>query len=408
MRFADITDNFVYSRNKGNIMEDFNDIDAIGPFKTDAEAVDAFQHIAASPVLPKISKYFYLDKEGDYLKEQLLQMKSIDDFQYVIMSRIVKRILETTAHNFSYDGIANVEDGRKFLMLSNHRDIILDPAILQWVLYQNNLQPTEICVGDNLIQNKFIEYLIRSNRMIKVIRGVSARELYLSSQRLSRYIRKSITTGESSVWLAQRQGRTKDGYDTTEQGLLKMLDMSGRPGCFKENFEELNIVPMSISYEIEPCDILKAREMFITKRDGKYVKGKGEDLNSILVGVTQQKGNIHLNIGTPLTSEELSLASLCDKNDRYQYIRHAVNIRVVDGYRLWKNNYIAYDMLNEGGRFAGKYSEEDKNRFAAYMEHQLDTIEPELDRVGVREYFLKIYANPIVTKDIRAKGGLLV
>lgn len=389
-------------------MEDFNDIDAIGPYKTDADAVDAFQHIAANPMLPKISKYFYPEKDADYLKEQLLQMKSVDDFQNIVMSKIVKRILDTTAHNFSYDGIVNVEDGRKFLMLSNHRDIILDPAILQWVLYQNNLQPTEICVGDNLIQNKFIEYLIRSNRMIKVIRGVSARELYLSSQRLSRYIRKSITSGESSVWLAQRQGRTKDGFDTTEQGLLKMLDMSGRPGEFKQNFEELNIVPMSISYEIEPCDILKAREMFITERDGRYTKAKGEDLNSILVGVTQQKGDIHLNIGKPLTDEELSLASLCDKNDRYQYIRHAVNIRVVDGYRLWKNNYMAYDILNGCDRFQEKYSVADKERFIEYMEHQLDTIEPELDRSGVRKHFLNIYANPIVTKDIRAKGGLLV
>ena len=389
-------------------MEDFNDIDAIGPYKTDADAVDAFQHIAANPMLPKISKYFYPEKDADYLKEQLLQMKSVDDFQNIVMSKIVKRILDTTAHNFSYDGIVNVEDGRKFLMLSNHRDIILDPAILQWVLYQNNLQPTEICVGDNLIQNKFIEYLIRSNRMIKVIRGVSARELYLSSQRLSRYIRKSITSGESSVWLAQRQGRTKDGFDTTEQGLLKMLDMSGRPGEFKQNFEELNIVPMSISYEIEPCDILKAREMFITERDDRYTKAKGEDLNSILVGVTQQKGDIHLNIGKPLTDEELSLASLCDKNDRYQYIRHAVNIRVVDGYRLWKNNYMAYDILNGCDRFQGKYSVVDKERFIEYMEHQLDTIEPELDRSGVRKHFLNIYANPIVTKDIRAKGGLLV
>lgn len=399
---------YYYIRENYTKMEDFNDIDAIGPYKTDAEAVEAFQHIAANPVLPKISLYFYPDREPDYLKTQLLEMKSVDDFQYMIMSKIVKRILDTTARNFSYDGISNIEDGRKFLMLSNHRDIILDPAILQWVLFQNGLQPTEICVGDNLIQNKFIEYLIRSNRMIKVIRGVSARELYLSSQRLSRYIRKSITSGESSVWLAQRQGRTKDGYDTTEQGLLKMLDMSGESGSFKQNFGELNIVPMSISYEIEPCDILKARETFIAERDGKYVKAKGEDLNSILVGVTQKKGNIHLNIGKPLTDEELSLASLCDKNDRYQYIRHAVNIRVVDGYRLWKNNYVAYDILNGTDRFAEKYSESDRKWFVDYMEHQLASIEPELNCDGVREHFLKIYANPIVTKDIRAKGGLLV
>ena len=389
-------------------MEDFNDIDAIGPYRTDEEAQDAFRHISENPLLEKIYLYFFPEESGDYLKNIFLQLKSVDEFQLLVMAKVVRRILDRTAHNFSYDGISNISADKKFLALSNHRDIILDPAITQYVLSRNNIPLTEIAVGDNLIQNQFIEYLIRSNRMIKVIRGVAARELYLSSQRLSKYIRRSITTGMSSVWLAQRQGRTKDGYDTTEQGLLKMLDMSGEPGNFRKNFEELNILPMSISYEIEPCDILKARETFITARDGRYVKQKSEDLNSILVGVTQPKGNIHLNIGRPLTHEEISLASLCEKNDRYQYIRHAVNMRVVDGFRLWKNNYVAYDILNGTTRFADRYDLADKEWFESYMEHQLDTIEPELDRAGVRDHFLKIYANPIVTKDIRAKGDLLV
>lgn len=388
-------------------MEDFNDLDSIGPYKTDAEAIDAFEHIAANPLLPKISKYFFPEKSEDYLKESILQTKSIDEFQHLVMAKIIRRIIDRTVRNFSYDGISYIDTEKKFLAISNHRDIILDPAFTQYVLMENNIPLTEIAVGDNLIQNKFIEYLIRSNRMIKVIRGVPARELYLSSQRLSKYIRNSVTSGESSVWLAQRQGRTKDGYDTTEQGILKMLDMSGRPDDFKGNFEELNIIPMSISYEIEPCDILKARETYIAKTQGHYEKAQGEDLNSILVGVTQQKGDVHLNIGHPLTIEEISLASFCDKNDRYQYIRHAVNMRVVDGYRLWKNNYIAYDILNPGGRFAERYDAADKEKFTDYMEHQLDTLEPELSREGVRERFLTIYANPIVTKDIRAKGDLL-
>jgi hypothetical protein len=181
---------------------------------------------------------------------------------------------------------------------------------------------TEIAVGDNLITNEAIEYLIRSNRMIKVVRGISARELYLSSQLLSKYIRLNITEQRSSIWLAQRQGRTKNGYDVTEQGLLKMLDMSGT-GDFQSNFEALNIIPMSISYEYEPCDILKARETVISRKQ-KYVKAEGEDFNSIMVGIMQQKGNVHLNIGKPLTSEEIAAAAKCDKNDRYQLIRHAV------------------------------------------------------------------------------------
>ena len=148
-------------------------------------------------------------------------------------------VIENTAKNFSYDGISNIDPSKKFLALSNHMDIIMDPAITQLVLYTNGIPMTEIAVGDNLITNEAIEYLIRSNRMIKVVRGISARELYLSSQMLSKYIRLNITEQRSSIWLAQRQGRTKNGYDVTEQGLLKMLDMSGTSD-FQANFEALN------------------------------------------------------------------------------------------------------------------------------------------------------------------------
>jgi hypothetical protein len=313
------------------------------------------------------------------------------------MAKFVRWAIDHTAHNFSYDGISNIDAEKKCLLLSNHRDIILDPAITQLVLFMNGLPMTEIAVGDNLITSKEIEYMIRSNRMIKVIRGVSARELYLSSQMLSKYIRLNITNNRRSIWLAQRQGRTKDGYDMTEQGLLKMLDMSG-DGDFQKNFEELNIVPMSISYEFEPCDILKAREILIS-RTQKYVKASGEDWNSIMVGIMQPKGNIHLHIGTPLTSEEIAAAAQCDKNDRYQLIRNAVDKRVVEGYKLWPNNYLAYDILNSTDKYSANYSVEDKAKFLAYMEHQLGTVEPELNKEELREVFLGIYANPVLAKE---------
>jgi hypothetical protein len=237
--------------------------------------------------------------------------------------------------------------------------------------------------------------------MIKVVRGISARELYLSSQLLSKYIRLNITNQRSSIWLAQRQGRTKNGYDVTEQGLLKMLDMSGTAD-FKTNFEELNITPMSVSYEYEPCDILKARELVISRKH-KYVKAEGEDFNSIVTGIMQPKGNIHMNIGTPLTSDEIAAAAQCDKNDRYQLIRHAVDLRVIEGYRLWKNNYIAYDLLNHSFRYCDMYTPDDMVEFVEYMRKQLDTVEPEINREDLKRIFLEIYANPVVTKELLAK-----
>lgn len=381
-------------------MIDLTEFESISPY-TDEQASEALGKLADHPAVAQASRYFFPEESADFLKNVLKQIKTIDQFQVLVMQRFVRWVLEHTAKNFSYDGISNIDPNKKFLALSNHRDIIMDPAITQLVLYTNGIPMTEIAVGDNLITNEAIEYLIRSNRMIKVVRGISARELYLSSQLLSKYIRLNITEQRSSIWLAQRQGRTKNGYDVTEQGLLKMLDMSGT-GDFQSNFEALNIIPMSISYEYEPCDILKARETVISRKQ-KYVKAEGEDFNSIMVGIMQPKGNIHLNIGKPLTSEEIAAAAQCDKNDRYQLIRHAVDIRVIEGYKLWKNNYVAYDILNHSFRYSDKYTAADVETFVAYMEKQLDTVEPTLNREDLRKHFLEIYANPVVSKELLAK-----
>ena len=390
-------------------MVDLTEFESISPY-TDEQASEALGKLADYPAVAQASRYFFPEESPDFLKNVLKQIKTIDQFQVLVMQRFVRWVLEHTAKNFSYDGISNIDPAKKFLALSNHRDIIMDPAITQLILFTNGLPMTEIAVGDNLITNEAIEYLIRSNRMIKVVRGISARELYLSSQLLSKYIRLNITEQRSSIWLAQRQGRTKNGYDVTEQGLLKMLDMSGTSD-FQLNFEELNIIPMSISYEYEPCDILKARETVISRKH-KYVKAEGEDFNSIMVGIMQQKGNIHLNIGKPLTSEEIAAAAQCDKNDRYQLIRHAVDIRVIEGYRLWKNNYIAYDILNHSFRYSDKYDPADVETFVAYMENQLNTVEPTLNREDLRKHFLEIYANPVVSKELlqkeKATGSILL
>ena len=381
-------------------MLDLSEFESISPY-TDAEAAEALNQLADHALLSEACKYFFPDQSPDFLKNLLKSIKTIDEFQILVMSKFVEWALEHTARNFSYDGISNIDKDKKFLALSNHRDIILDPAITQLVLYRNGIPMTEIAVGDNLITSNTIERLIRSNRMIKVMRGISARELYLSSQLLSRYIRLNITEQRSSIWLAQRQGRTKNGYDITEQGLLKMLDMSGKSD-FLQNFKELNIIPMSISYEYEPCDILKARELVISKKR-KYVKAEGEDLNSIMVGITQQKGNIHLNIGKPLTEDEIAEAAKCDKNDRYQLIRHAVDLRVIDGYKLWKNNYVAFDIVNNSFKYSHLYDPCDVEKFVTYMEHQMETVEKDINKEDLRRIFLDIYANPVVTKELLEK-----
>ncbi|MBQ0144452.1 MAG: acyltransferase [Bacteroidales bacterium] len=384
-------------------MAETSEFDSICPYN-DAEAVEALNKVANHPGVLAISGYLFPDEPVTYLRNALKSVHSIDEFQEIVMNRAVTTCMDQTVHNFSYDGISYLKGQKgKYLLMSNHRDIILDPAITQVVLFRNGIPMTEICVGDNLIkQSKTVEHLLRSNRMIKVIRGISARELYLSSQILSRYIRETITSGKSAIWLAQRQGRTKDGIDTTEQGLLKMLDMSGTK-TFQENFQELNIVPLSISYEFEPCDVRKAREILIS-RTSKYVKSKTEDLHSIAIGIRQKKGDVHLNIGLPLTAEEIEMASKCDKNDRYQAIRHAVDKRVIAGYHLWRTNYIAYDLVNNTTKYSDLYTKEDVEMFAHYTEHQLDKVERKLDRDELRKIFRGIYANPVVSKERLAAG----
>ena len=176
-----------------------------------------------------------------------------------------------------------------------------------------------------------------------------------------------------------------------------VFDMSGT-GDFVQNFRELNIVPISISYEYEPCDILKAREVLISLTQ-KYVKTENEDLHSIMIGIKQKKGNVHLNFGTPLSDDEICAASLCDKNDRYQLIRQALDKRIIGGYRLWNTNYIAYDLVNQSFKYAGKYTPEEVEAFKAYTEHQLDQVEPTLDRAELRDIFLRIYGNPVLMKE---------
>lgn len=380
-------------------MNNESDFGEIRPY-TDAEAVEALRRVSRHPMLPVISKYLFPDLPAATLSHMLRSIGSIDQFQDEIMFGVVEAILAKTSKGFTCSGAEHLRglEGQRFLAVSNHRDIVLDPALIQYEMKLAGLPYTEICVGSNLLTGQLIEDLMRSNRMIKVIRGIGARQLYLSSLRLSRYIRESITSGRASIWIAQREGRTKNGYDTTEQGLLKMFDLSGEGG-FEENFGALNIVPMSISYEYESCDSRKAREVLL-RRGGPYTKKPKEDLHSILTGIRQQKGHIHLEIGEPLTAEEIAVASKCEKNDRYQAIRHALDRRIVGGYRLWPTNFIAHDLLYGKTEFLdeGRYSIADQADFLKYTAHKLGKLERRLDQAELRKLFLGIYANPVDAK----------
>ena len=379
-------------------MEELKEYEGIGPY-TDQEAADAIARLANHPYVYRLSRYLFPGEPVNTLRKALKKIHTVDEFQQVVMNQAVGWVLDNTTEGLTYEGIENVKgiEG-KFLAMSNHRDIILDPAFTQYVLLKNGVALTEIAVGDNLISSKTVERLLRCNRSIKVIRGISARELYVTSKVLSNYIRNTIVSGKSSVWIAQRQGRTKDGADSTEQGLLKMFDMSGKKGKFAENFQELNIVPLSISYEYESCDARKAREMLISL-SRKYVKKKDEDMHSIMTGIRQQKGRVHLCFGKPLTADEIASAAACTGNDRYQHLKDIVDRRIVEGYKLWKTNYIAYDMVYGTDKYSSMYTLQQKADFEQYVAHKLGKMQKSLDRTQLRDIFLRIYSNPVLSKE---------
>lgn len=367
--------------------------DDIRPY-IDEEVGPAMERIAASPLLGGISAYLFPGKDVSYFKNILLSCKTINDFQENVMDYVIKKILSDTAKTLTFGGLEHFNGDKKFLIITNHRDIVLDSAIIQVILHMHKIQTTEIAVGDNLISSSFMEDATRTNKMIKVVRNTTPREIYASSQKLSQYIRHSVSSDKSSIWIAQRNGRTKDGWDITEQGVLKMLDMSGS-GDFVKDFGELSIMPASISYEFEPCDLLKAMELYISKRR-KYVKSKDEDFNSILTGIMQFKGNIHIEFNKPITVEEISQAAELDKNERFKFLMSAMDKRIISSFKLWKNNYIAYDLITGSNEFAAEYSEADKQTFIDYMKYKLSSAEGEMEEL--EDIFLHIYANPIFNR----------
>ncbi|MBQ7019040.1 MAG: 1-acyl-sn-glycerol-3-phosphate acyltransferase [Bacteroidales bacterium] len=373
---------------------DLTKFDDIRPYN-DSEVHPALERIVANPLFSNISKYLFPGMDENLFKQALLSCYTKDDFQVKIMSRIVDKVLADTTKGLSYEGMEYFDGGKKYLIVSNHRDIVLDSAIIQLILYKAGAQTTEIAVGDNLITSSFIEDITRCNKMIKVVRSTSPREVYTTSKKLSEYMRCNVSTQESSIWIAQRNGRTKDGADVTEQGVLKMFDMSGS-GDFVKDFAELHIMPASISYEYEPCDLYKAVEMYIKRRQ-KYVKAEGEDLNSILTGIMQPKGRVHIQFNEPVTLQEIEDAAQLDKNERFKALGAAMDRKILANFKLWPNNYIAYDMLNGDGRFAGKYTVEEKEAFEGYVTDKLGKAGIEADMDELREIFLSIYANPVVS-----------
>ena len=364
----------------------------------DHESVIALARIADHPVLSKISAFLFPGKDPAELRNLVSSVRNVFEFQSRVMLMAIKKILDDTSSQLSFTGLDLLDKNERYLFISNHRDIMLDSAIMQTILFETGMSTSEMAVGDNLITDPLLQDIARVNKMIKVVRNTNPREMYASSILLSEYIRKTVKNQESSVWIAQRNGRTKDGIDVTEQGLLKMLDMSGG-GDFANDFRELSIVPVSVSYEYEPCDILKARELYISKRQ-KYVKSEGEDLNSILTGIMQFKGGIHYNFCDVISAEEIESCANMGKNERFKALGEVMDLKINSTFHLWPNNFIAYDLLHNTDQFSNRYTLSEREKFEKYVSYKTSDFEGNIDEI--KKIFLSIYANPVVgiTKSI--------
>ena len=374
------------------INEQFDDI---RPFY-ESEIPAAMQRIANSTSFSLLASYVYPQADLEAIRQQIRSYHTIRDFQLEVMRCVNEQVIARSTKGFTYCGLDRLDPKQQYMFVSNHRDIMLDACLLQYALYQQGHETSEITFGANLMQGQLVTDIGRANKMFRVERpGMSPREFYKSSLRLSEYMRYTITEKKQSIWIAQRNGRTKDGCDRTDQGIIKMFGMS-YPNDKIKALEELHIVPVSISYEWEPCDILKAIEVYQSRRE-KYIKKPNEDLNSIITGIMQPKGRVHIAFCEPLTHTDLMTFNQFTASEYHRQVAHLLDQRICAAYSLSPNNYIAHDLRYGKTEFSDHYTLEEKVAFEQHLQN-LNEYAEFCDMEQLTDMFLGIYANPIDSK----------
>ena len=366
--------------------------DDIRPYYEE-EITAAMQRITDSDVFPLLASYVYPSETLEATRERIRSFKTVREFQHDTMRRVNEQIIARSISEFTVSGLERLSPDKHYLFVSNHRDIMLDASLLQYYFVLNGFDTTEITFGANLMMHPVVIDVGKSNKMFKVARpGGDIKEFYQSSMHLSEYIRYTIKEKGQSVWIAQRNGRTKNGIDQTDQGIIKMFCMSESKDKIKA-LAELNIVPIAISYEWESCDILKALELY-ESQDTKYTKKPGEDLNSILTGILQPKGRVHIALCQPIRLAELSAFEEQTNNEYHKSVARLIDSRINTAYRLFPNNYIAHDILYGNTRYQSMYTDEEYNLFIHHLK-ELDRYEDTCDIERLRDIFVGIYANPV-------------
>ncbi|MEY2692740.1 MAG: hypothetical protein RIT03_1130 [Bacteroidota bacterium] len=367
--------------------------DSIRPFY-DAEINEGIRSSVNHPMMKALMNFTFPTVADEVWKEQLLKTHSIRDFQCNFIYQSIQKVLEKSSDGLTTSGFDKLEKNTSYLFISNHRDIILDTSLLNAALFEHGLVMTASAIGDNLVKKAFLLTLAKLNRNFLVLRGLSPRELLQSSKLMSEYIGQLLLRENRSVWIAQREGRTKDGNDATHPGVLKMLSMAADEPNLMDYFKKIKVVPVSISYEYDPTDALKMPQLKAEANNEIYIKEKNEDFMTLLSGIMGQKKRIHIHVGDVLDHELDHIKYEFDNsNKQIQAMAQAIDDSILTSYKLWPTNYIAYDLLHQTATYADRYTETEKAVFERRLEKRIDS-QSEFEVQGI----LAMYANPVVNK----------
>lgn len=365
--------------------------DAIRPFY-DSEINEAIHDVVNHPMMKAMMNFTFPDVDDEVWKEQLKKTHSIRDFQCNFIYHTIQKVLEKSSDGLTTSGFEKLEKGESYLFISNHRDILLDTTLLNVSLFEHGLVMTASAIGDNLVKKDFLNTLAKLNRNFLVQRGLTPREMLQSSKTLSEYIGHLLQHDNRSVWIAQREGRTKDGNDATNPGVLKMLGMGSDEANLMDYFKKIKVVPVSISYEYDPTDVLKIPQLMAEANNEVYIKEKNEDFMTLLSGVMGPKKRIHIHIGDVLDAEIDTIKKEFDNsNKQIQALAQVMDDSILKNYKLWPTNYIAYDILNKSKEYAHLYTENEKSLFERRLEMRIDA-----DNPVALQGLLDMYANPVV------------
>ncbi len=369
--------------------------DDIRPYYDD-EVAPTLARLLSDPQFRAVVEKNLRHASWDELKATLLTFKNKYDFQQTIIKPTVFALLDKTSQSVDCTGFEHVSRTGAHTYISNHRDIVLDASILCILLLNAGYDTCEICLGDNLLAQPWITDVVRINKGIIVKRGVGTRQQYEVSKQLSEYIHFAVNEKKQSVWIAQREGRAKNSDDKTQPSVLKMLSLGGEKD-FLENILQVNITPVSLSYEFDPCDYLKAEEFQLKRDNPEYKKSPADDLKNMETGILGYKGNIHFQIGRPINQFISQLDQTMDKNEQIIKVAELIDREIYLNYRFYPVNYVAYDKLwGNGDYFKSKYTGDDLRNVEDYFQQQLDKINiPDKDIPFLTEKLLEMYAYPV-------------